>query len=135
MNDSETRTKKIIYDIIEKITQLLKKGDLDGILHYYAIDNPLFSAFEDSPPYSRLNGDQFRTFLRNMLDKAANINNEKYDLEISVCGETAIVTGYERWSMQFGEQHLNGIARFTIVLIKHNGEWKIIHEHFTNISH
>jgi ketosteroid isomerase-like protein len=127
-------TEKAIRSIIEEIAQLLEKGDFEGILRYYAVDDSLFSAFEDSPPYHRMKGEQFRTFLRNTLSKASNVSNEKYDLEISVLGETALVTGYERWSMQYDEQCLKGVARFTIVLVKRGDGWKIIHEHFTNIS-
>ncbi|MEM4417271.1 MAG: nuclear transport factor 2 family protein, partial [Nitrososphaerota archaeon] len=82
----------------------------------------------------RMDRSEFISFLSEILSKGSDITNEKYDLDIQVFGNVALTTGCERWSMVFEGKRVGGTARFTMVFVKMGDEWKIIHEHFTNIS-
>jgi len=123
----------IVQAKIAEISRLLEKREVEGIVRHYATHDPRFSAFEDSPPYTRMDGKRFSSFLFEVLSKASDIINEKYDIDVHVFGETALATGYERWSMTYDNEPVRGTARFTMLFIRIGDEWKVIHEHFTNV--
>jgi ketosteroid isomerase-like protein len=38
------------------------------------------------------------------------------------------------WESRINGKVTRGVSRFSIVFRKKNGEWKVIHEHFTKIA-
>jgi ketosteroid isomerase-like protein len=53
------------------------------------------------------------------------------DLQIDVFGDTAVATFIAAASFQAGADMVTKRERGTLVLVKHSGSWKIVHEHFS----
>jgi len=115
------------------VPSLLSQRDISGILKLYAVEDRRFTAFEDHPPYSRIDGNQFRVFLEDMLSSVEEIKVDRQDIRVDLLDETAVVTGVDKWRVKMGGELLQGMSRFTLVFHKINNEWKIIHEHFSLI--
>jgi ketosteroid isomerase-like protein len=126
------KDQEAIRRLIDEVSEALQALDVEGILRHYAVDDPRFTAFEDHPPYDRLDGNRFREFAA-ALTSLEEIKAEKYDIRIDLFGHMAIATGYERWSIKGPEGADRGRTRFTLVLERKPEGWRVVHEHFTRL--
>ena len=109
--------------------------DLSKIVSAYALDDPRFTAFEDHAPFERLDGEELRRLFKGIGD-AAEMKDKKHGIKIDIYGDTAVATGYEEWSLTHADGKGNDGAksRFTIVFIRKDSDWYVIHEQFTRIG-
>ena len=121
-----------IRALLERIPEAIKQGDIQAILREYDLDDKRFSTFEDVPPYTRLTAAHFARFLEELSD-LSDVNIKRYGQRIDLFGDFAVATGYDRWSFALKRQQMEGTSRFTIVLHRKEGRWKVVHEHFTKI--
>ena len=102
------------------------------ILQVYDSFDPKFSAFEDVPDYSLVDGSRFRRFIEELSEiKSASIDRQNVRLDF-LARDVAVVTGVDDWRIETGGGVSKGRSRFTIVFWR-RGSWKVIHEHFTRI--
>jgi len=117
---------------IMDITEALRKLDAKRVLRDHAVDDSRFSAFAGFPPHKRMDGKEFEHFITSWLGRISRYYDvEKYDVSVQVFDNIAVATGYERWSMVYDGKPLSSVERFTMVFLRRNGNWNVIHEHFT----
>ena len=131
----ESKDAKRVRERIAQVTQGLIDRDTSKIVSAYALEDPRFTAFEDHAPFKRLDGEGLRKLFEGIGD-AKEMKNSKYDIKVDVYGDVAVATGYEDWAVTFagGKGKDGAKSRFTIVYIRKDSDWFVIHEQFTRIG-
>jgi ketosteroid isomerase-like protein len=131
----EEKEKKRIVSLIRAVPKAIDAKDKKKILKIYDSHDPNFCTFEDTPDFLGLvDGAKFREFIDG-LSKLESSSISRRDLRVDfVSKRIAIVTGMDDWQSKMESKVTKGVSRFTIVLRKSKGNWKIIHEHFTKIA-
>lgn len=97
----------------------------------------LFSKFDENPPYTRQSSDQAFVYEQAAF---ANISDYSYrldDVRIDMFGDVAVASFILEYSGMFVNDYsfegtpVHSKSRVTMVLAVFNGEWKIVHEHFS----
>ncbi|MDG6913521.1 MAG: nuclear transport factor 2 family protein [Nitrososphaerota archaeon] len=99
-----------------------------------------FTKFDENPPYTRQNSDE--AF---MYEQAAFANISDYDysideLRVDLFGDVAIATFYLKYSGMFVNDYsfegspIRAKARVTMVALRAQGGWRIVHEHLSRMS-
>lgn len=129
-----------IRDLIYKYFQIAKSKEIEEIPDFFA---ERFTKFGDSPPYDLRDAD--RALMLEQLQFASisdydfKINDLK--IEMLAAGEAAIAmfalesTGIIVDDYSFRGTAINNKSRVTIVFQKDkkNGEWKMLHQHFSKL--
>lgn len=104
--------------------------DLDKVLSYFSDDIRGFSSTQNERYHGR---EALRKTFEYYLQKSTRIYYEMSDLEIQVLagGETALATFYWKTAPIEGDEEDIITGRATHVLERHNGQWQIVHEHFS----
>ncbi|MDJ0269324.1 MAG: nuclear transport factor 2 family protein [Aigarchaeota archaeon] len=113
------------------VPEALKQRDADTILRIYDADDPRFTAFEDHPPYHRIDGQAFKRFVNEVIGKLEELRIDRKDIRIDVFDGFAVATGVDEWSAKIEGQALSGVSRFTLVFRKTSDGWRVVHEHFS----
>ena len=127
-----------VRDFIYKYFQLAQSKEIEKIEEFF---DPRFTKFGDSPPYDR------RDFGRAlMLEQLHFASLSDYDfkienLNIEVMGNVALatflleVTGMIIDDYSFRGTSVNNTSRVTIVLqTDKNDQWKMVHQHLSNLD-
>ncbi len=59
---------------------------------------------------------------------------ELSDMNVTVSGDTAVITGINTLKGKYKNQDISGKYRFTDTFVKHNGEWKILATQSTRVA-
>jgi len=131
----EEKERKRIVSLVRAVPKAIDTKDKKKILKIYDSNDPNFCTFEDTPDFlGRVDGTKFREFVDG-LSKLESSSITRRDLRVDfVAKEIAIVTGMDDWRSKMDGKVTNGVSRFTIVLRRNEGNWKVIHEHFTKIA-
>jgi ketosteroid isomerase-like protein len=131
----EEKESKRIVSLIMAVPEAIDAKDKKKILKIYDSNDPSFCTFEDTPDFpGRVNGAKFREFIDG-LSKLESSTITRNDLRADFLSKKiAIVTGMDDWQSKTDGKVTKGVSRFTIVLRKKKGSWKVIHEHFTKIA-
>jgi ketosteroid isomerase-like protein len=121
-----------ILDLEEKQVAAFNRGDIDEILKFFYADIVGFS----STKYERISGLQsMRETFEYYLDEAEKIEYSISEPTVQVFGETAILTYYWLVTLINGAKKQEVKGRGSHVYVRVNGEWKIVHEHFSRAHH
>jgi ketosteroid isomerase-like protein len=126
---------EIIDDIIHIETEqaaAFNRSDLDAAIGCFDQEMVGFS----STKHERLAGlEALRETFEYYLKQAGKVEYNIVSPMVQVVGETAIVSFY--WTVAFGDsphrREING--RGSHVFARKNGQWKIVHEHFSRAHH
>jgi len=131
----EEKERKKIVSLVRSVPKAIDSKDKKKILKIYDSNDPIFCTFEDTPDFlGRVDGAKFREFIDG-LSKLESSSISRRDLRVDFASKRiAIVTGMDDWQSKMDGKVTNGVSRFTIVLRKNEGNWKVIHEHFTKIA-
>jgi hypothetical protein len=128
----EGEERKRILSLVRLVSKAIEKKDAESILPVYDTYDKNFCTFEDTVPYSRVDGAQFRNFVRGLANlQSASIDRQDVRVDF-ITRNVAIVTGMDDWEIKQNNNSIKGRSRFTIVFRKRRA-WKAIHEHFTRI--
>lgn len=121
-----------IINIEQAIAEAFNRRDLDAILQYFDENLVLFS----STKHERLHGkDALRNTFAYYLEQAQVMDFELDEIEVHIFEPVAVSTFY--WSIYLEsdgrEQEIAG--RGSHVFVQRNGDWKIVHEHFSRAQH
>ena len=94
--------------------------------HWYG---PHFTKFAGTGP--RLDAAAAREGEHKGLSALAGLKLRADDLQIDVFHDTAVATFTMVATFQSGADTITKRERGTLVLVKHDGSWKIVHEHFS----
>lgn len=128
MPKTEQEIRQIELDVADAFNQ----GDIDRILSFFDQDLAGFS----STRHERLHGlEAMRNTFSYYLERSESMEFALDQVEVHQYGETAVSTFY--WSIFMktasGEHEITG--RGSHVFVRRNGDWKIVHEHFSRSQH
>ncbi|MFI5420758.1 MAG: nuclear transport factor 2 family protein, partial [Nitrososphaerales archaeon] len=93
-----------------------------------------FSLFDDIPPFERLDYWHTISHVAGILDKMKDIRVLIDGLQINTFRNFAILTFYLRFDSIWDERPFRIMSRVTLVLLRENKEWKIVHEHWSPMT-
>lgn len=117
----------------EAIVQSVKEGDLDKLISFHAY-GPKFTEFINGEP--RNGSEVNEAFERGVFGPATEvIKLEALDIEIAVYyGNVANMTFHSNFHLKFGEDLVVVREQTSLLFVKTNGEWKIVHEHHSPLN-
>lgn len=122
----------LILSFEQEQVEAFNKGDVDKILSYYDPDIVGFS----STKHDRFVGlEDLRKTFEYYLQKTSKLEYSISDPSIQVFGEIAILSFYWLVVTVYGKTRREVQGRGSHVYRKKNGQWKIVHEHFSRAHH
>jgi len=121
-----------IIDLEEKQVAAFNQGDIDEVLKFFYPDIVGFS----STKHERISGLQtMRKTFEYYLDEAEKMEYSISEPTVQVFGDTAIITFYWLVTQIIGAKRQEIKGRGSHVYARINGQWKIVHEHFSRAHH
>ena len=127
INDEFPEAKQEVIDTFIGIAQSIKDGDMDKLISYHAY-GPKFTEFKDGAPR---NGDAANeTYERGLFGSVTEVVAfDANDLAVAVYGDVANVTFHSDFQLKFGEDLVVVNNQITLLFVKTNDGWKLVHEH------
>jgi ketosteroid isomerase-like protein len=123
---------KLIIETEEKQVDAFNQADVDKILGFFDPDIVCFS----STKHERLVGqDALRGTFEYYLKEAEKVEYSISEPSVQLYGDTAILTFYWLVTLINGAKRREIHGRGSHVYFKRDGEWKIVHEHFSRAHH
>ena len=119
-----------IRNLIHEIFETAKAKDMDNLDSYH-LKGPKFSKFDDGDIPQR---QDYEMAKKSEEDFFTNITEFAYklpDIKVDVFDDMAIATFILDYSVIMEGETFNGNSRSTLVFVQDEGQWKIIHEHFS----
>jgi hypothetical protein len=119
---------EIIRNVIIRRIDGIKNKDPKSI--EYSIYKDKYMKYDDWPPFEL----QYREGLKNEAKAFKVLEEYNYETrtwKIEVFNDSAIAMFIIRYGGKMRNLTFNIKSRVTIFLIKHNGNWKIVHEHWS----
>lgn len=121
-----------IKQVMGGITQSIKDGDIDKLISFHAY-GPKFTEFKNGEP--RNGGDANEAHERNIFGQVSEVVKlDAKDLQIAVYGDVANVTFHSDFHLKFGEDLVVVNDQITLLFVKTNDGWKIVHEHHSPLK-
>ena len=123
-----------IKRIISDEFRLSHRGDFEKFQNMHLLEDRL-SVFFSSPPHDIYQGSRAMTRDLEWFYHNASKSNSKIDgMRIELLGETAVATLRVEYDNQESRHTSQRSIRGTVVLVKRNREWKIFHEHWSEMK-
>ncbi len=114
-----------VQAVVDGYPQALETGDADLWGRLFWAEDPEFSVIENDRPH-RLGG-EYIAFIRGLIEKRGRMPAQRwYDTRIHFVSPTAAYTTSLRDELNTGET-----SRVTLVLVKRDDQWRILHAHFS----
>lgn len=126
-NDSDAAK---VRAVVEAIFKDIQDGDLQAVADYH-LDSEAFSKWPDDGTPALLNHDQTVDAETAMFSAMSAFEYELRGLRADVMGDVAIATFVIAYKVTFGEDTIEAAERGSLVFTVRDGEWKIVHEHFS----
>ena len=124
--------KNFILSLEREQVEAFNRGDVDKILSFFSPDINGFS----STKHDRFRGlEELRGTFGYYLQKTSKLEYSISDPTVQIYGDTAILSFYWLVAMTFGKTRREVQGRGSHVYRKMNGNWKIVHEHFSRAHH
>lgn len=122
-----------VLETWEGIVQSVKAGDLDKLISFHAY-GPKFSEFKNGEPRNGSEGNE--AFERGVFGAVTEVVQlEALDMQIAVYyGNVANMTFHSNFHLMFGEDLVVVREQTSLLFVKTNGEWKIVHEHHSPLN-
>jgi len=116
--------------MLDRFRTAIEAKDLDTVMSFYAPNVVAFAAFI---PRQYTGAAAYRKSYEQFFEGFPGpATSDISDVHISIAGNQAVMYGIERWVVTGKDnQPLEGVFRFTDVLRKTNGKWRITHEHLS----
>jgi hypothetical protein len=127
-----TPEQKAVMDVVLKRIEAIKNRDPKTIEEL--VDKTLYTKFDDWPPFTRLEGENALNEEAKALKVLVKYEYEVSGWRIDVLGDAAIASFYIAYSGRIRRVDFDIRSRVSIVLLKRDGVWRIVHEHFSRIA-
>lgn len=132
LNDEFPEAKREIKMTLDSISQSVKDGELDRLISFHTY-GPKFTEFKNGDV--RNGGKENEEFERGVFGSVTEIlkfdfNNTK----IAVYGDVANVTTHTDFHLQFGENSAIIQEQMTLLFLKTDNVWRIVHEHHSPLK-
>ncbi len=132
LNDDFPDAKKEISMTLDSIVQSVKDGDLDRLISFHAY-SPKFTEFKNGEV--RNGGKENEEFERGVFGSVTEISKfDMNDTKIAVYGDIANVTTHTDFHLKFGEDSAIVNDQVTLLFLKTDDGWRIVHEHHSPIN-
>ena len=132
VNDEFPEAQQEIKETFGAIVQSLKDGDLDKLISFHAY-GPKFTEFKSGEP--RNGGAANEAYEREVFGAVTEVVKfDAKDLQIAVYGEVANVTFHSDFHLKFGEDLVIVNDQITLLFVKTDDGWKIVHEHHSPLK-
>ncbi len=132
INDEFPEAKQEVIDTFIGIAQGIKDGDMDKLISYHAY-GPKFTEFKDGAP--RNGGEANEIYERNLFGSVTEVVAfDANDLAVAVYGDVANVTFHSDFQLKFGEDLVVVNNQITLLFVKTNDGWKLVHEHHSPLN-
>ncbi|MET2985493.1 nuclear transport factor 2 family protein [Aureibaculum conchae] len=132
LNDEFPEAKQEIMETFDAIAQSLKEGDIDKLISFHAY-SPKFTEFKNGE--LRNDGEANEAYEREVFGAVTEVVNfDAKDLQIAVYGDVANVTFHSDFQLKFGEDLVVVNDQITLLFLKTENGWKIVHEHHSPLK-
>jgi ketosteroid isomerase-like protein len=133
INDEFSEAKQEVMETFGAVAQSIKDGDLDTLIsfHHYG---PKFTEFKNGE--LRNGGEANETHERKTFGAVTEVVKfDAKDLQIAVYGgDVANVTFHSDFHLKFGEELVVVNDQITLLFVKTNKGWKMVHEHHSPLK-
>ncbi len=124
--------KQEVMETFGAIAQSIIDGDMDKLISFHAY-SPKFTEFKNGAP--RNGGEANETYERDVFGSITNvIKFGADDLQIAVYGEVANLTFHSDFQLKFGEDTVVINDQITLLFVKVDNAWKMVHEHHSPLN-
>ena len=132
INNEFPEAKAEVMQTFGEIAQSIKDGDIDKLISYHAY-GPKFTEFKDGAP--RNGGEANEAYERNLFGSVTEVVKfDAKDLKIAVYGDVANLTFHSDFQLKFGEDLVVVNDQITLLFVKTNDGWKMVHEHHSPLK-
>jgi len=132
VNEEFPEAKQEVLETFGAIAQSIKDGDMDKLISFHAY-GPKFTEFKDGVP--RNGGEANETYERNLFGSVTEVVKfDAKDLKIAVYGDVANLTFHSDFQLKFGEDLVVVNNQITLLFVKTNDGWKLVHEHHSPLN-
>jgi ketosteroid isomerase-like protein len=130
--EAEDQARRAIERRLDEILVAVRAVDISRLVGFH-LDSPKFSKFNDLPPWER---QDFATAMRleaEEFESVSDIHGTFDDLKIDVFGSVAVVTAVFAFEAMADGNRVRSRSRTTAVMVDDGGDWKIAHEHLSDL--
>ena len=131
INDPFPEAQAEVTEILEEIYETAQSQDLDKLSSYH-LYGPKFTEFKSGKP--RADAERNKQSEREFFTRISDFEYDLRDLNVSVFGDVAIATFHGHFQVTMGEENLSFQRQSTLVFVKTDDSWKIVHEHFSPLD-
>lgn len=133
INDEFPEAKQEVMETFGAVAQSIKDGDLDKLISFHAY-GPKFTEFKNGEP--RNGGEANEAHERNTFGAVTEVVKfDAQDLQIAVYGgDVANVTFHSDFHLKFGEDLVIVNDQITLLFVKTEDGWKMVHEHHSPLK-
>ncbi len=115
-----------------EIKQSLIDGDMDKLIGFHAY-SPKFTEFKNGELRNGATANE--AFEREVFGAVTEVVRfEADDLQVSVYGEVAMVTFHSDFHLRFGDELAIINEQTSLLFVRTNTGWKIVHEHHSPLN-
>lgn len=132
INDEFPEAKQEVMNTFGAIAQSIKDGNIDKLIEFHAY-GPKFTEFKNGE--ARNGGEANEAHERNVFGSVTEVVKfEAKNLQIAVYGKVANVTFHSDFHLKFGEDLVIVNDQITLLFVKTNAGWKMVHEHHSPLN-
>jgi len=128
VEEKQLPTRDVIRNILIRRIEGIKNRDSKAIRSLVDQDN--YTKFDDWPPFGLQESEALENEAR-ALKVLKEYDYETRGWKIQVFGDSAIATFIIKYHGQIRDLKFNVKSRVSVFLVKSDGDWKIIHEHWS----
>ena len=131
INDPFPEAQAEVTEILEEIYESAQAQDLNQLSSYH-LYGPKFTEFKSGMP--RADAEKNKQSETEFFTRISDFEYDLRDLKVSVFGNVAIATFHGHFQATLGEEHLSSQQQSTLVFVKTDDSWRIVHEHFSPLD-
>ncbi len=132
VNDEFPEAKQEVMETFGAIAQSIKDGDIDKLIAFHAY-SPKFTEFKNGEP--RNGGEANEKHERNVFGSVTEVVKfDAKDLQIAVYGDVANLTFHSDFQLKFSEDLVVVNDQISLLFVKTNNGWKMVHEHHSPLN-
>lgn len=121
-----------VKSVLDGIEQSIRDNDMDRLIAYHAY-GPKFTEFKNGE--RRTGSEHNEKFEREFLGSFTGVEKWEWDdLKIAVYDNVANVTFHADFVPVIKEERLHMTGQFTLLFVKTQEGWKIVHEHMSPLT-
>ncbi len=132
INDEFPEAKQEVIETFEAIAQSIKDGDIDKLISFHAY-GPKFTEFKNGEPHngSKANEEHERTIFSSVTEV---VKLDANDVKVAVYGDVANMTFHSDFHLKFGDDLVVVNDQITLLFVKTDEGWRIVHEHHSPLK-